>query len=457
MTKSELKKLIKECVVELEKQQKLNLTENQMLNEIAIKDAINYITSKINKANIIKGLNWLKNGIGQEWKESKEMAQIWSKYVHGKPLNNWEKTTAKEQLKDILKVGFWGVIGISPIPEPIEIPVILALAKLFNVNMIPSAFKDVIDYSQFDTAGGDSSQRTSDKNSPELEEGYISLNDLGKIDPNDTISFENVVSFYQKATISESKKLKRYVANMDSVRTKKLISEVNKRTKIIRENINESVAHQLWFIIIGIILNVPTIVAFVKRFTDYLGKSIKDHKFTNWLTDKYKKELKSHPELVNGEKFLDLIKQTITKIVDWSVSSADKLGHWFIKSIVTILSKIPKIGKADPKKLTEYAIYIYYAIVAVFISALIEGFLKMVMGVAPHANSNLINGILLGGSKNIHDFVYKQFEKNTEHLNYDNVDVDRDNITKAINVIHSHGTLGKVLTLAGLAAGAFLH
>jgi hypothetical protein len=37
------------------------------------------------------------------------------------------------------------------------------------------------------------------------------------------------------------------------------------------------------------------------------------------------------------------------------------------------------------------------------------------------------------------------------------VDMAKITSKKAINVIHSHGTLGKVLTFAGLATGAFLH
>ena len=49
-------------------------------------------------------------------------------------------------------------IGISPIPEPIEVPIVLALANLFKVELLPSAFLNKINYSKMDTAGGTSEE-----------------------------------------------------------------------------------------------------------------------------------------------------------------------------------------------------------------------------------------------------------------------------------------------------------
>ena len=145
MKKSELKSLIKECINEVQQEQ---------LNEQMIQKAIDYIKNKIPREKIVNWLNWIKKGLQQEWKESKEMMHVWAKMIKKLPVTKEEKKAAKEQLQDIGKMGIWAVIGISPLPEPIEVPIVLALAKLFKVDLLPSSFRFKVDYSPMDTAGG---------------------------------------------------------------------------------------------------------------------------------------------------------------------------------------------------------------------------------------------------------------------------------------------------------------
>jgi len=220
MTKRELKRLIKECIYESihEKQIRkspIALSEAEMLTEIEIKNWINKIKNSVSKEKIKRALEWLKNGLKQEWKESKEMVHIWSKMVRGEPVTAEEKKAASEQLKDIAKVGFWGIIGISPLPEPIEVPIVLGLAKLFNIDMIPSAFKDTLKYSEFDTAGGDSSQRTSDKNNLELEETFQKHLTLlhKKLKLNENVDINQVASTLEFKPVTKQKLVYKYVEN----------------------------------------------------------------------------------------------------------------------------------------------------------------------------------------------------------------------------------------------------
>jgi hypothetical protein len=453
MNKKELKNLIRESLVEI-KQQQMN---EQLLMEFAIKDIVNKITQKVSKENIIKGLKWLKDGLGKEWKESKEMTHIWSKYVHGKPLSNWEKTAAKEQFKDVAKVGFWGVIGISPIPEPIEIPIILALAKVFNVNMIPSAFKDTIDYSQFDTSGGNPDAITSDKNNPQLEENFNLLKNLDSIDKNNDINIFEFAIFCSKAPKSKVNKLRKYVVyerNID--KAKNLVRETLKDKKLVgysvilkEGRINESMTP--WILtqsVIGLIFSLPFALSTIKNIFNVIIKQLKilispiinkllplKKYFTGKSEDDIKKYIKD-----NADKLVEIINKLIQSCID----GLDKFLQWAVDNLTKLIMKIPKLNSIGEGKIKEILVILYWSVSIYFVSAAMENILAAVFHVdIHHLNSFLkILGIIT-----IHSYVHKQVGETSQHFKFD--DIHQHELE---HMLHSKlgNTLNNVLSAAAL-------
>ena len=454
MTKKELKNLIRESLVEIKQQRQIN---EQLLMEFAIKDIISKITQKVSKENILKALKRLKDGLSQEWKESKEMAHIWSKYVHGQPLNNWEKTAAKEQFKDIAKVGFWGVIGISPIPEPIEIPVILALAKLLNVDMIPSAFRDTIDYSQFDTSGGNPDTSTSDKNNPQLEETFSLLKNLDSIDKNNDINLFEFAIFCSKAPKSKINKLRRYVVyerNID--KAKHLVRETLKDKKLVgysiilkEGRINESMTP--WAItqsVIGLILSLPFVLSTIKNIFNVIVKQLKTlmepilnkliplkKYFTNKSEEEIKKYIKD-----NANKLVE----TINKLIQTCINGLDKFLQWALDNLTKLIMKIPKLNSIGEDKMKEILVILYWSISIYFVSAAIENILSAVFHVDIH---HLNEFLKILGILSIHSYVHKKASETSEHFKFD--DVHQHELG---HMLHSKlgNTLNNVLSAAAL-------
>ena len=88
--------------------------------------------------------NWLlklKTGLNQEAGESKEMIDVYVRYMNGFPVSKEEMNTANEQIKDVVRMLGLGAYALLP-GHVITAPVIFGLAKKYNVNLFPSAFKN---------------------------------------------------------------------------------------------------------------------------------------------------------------------------------------------------------------------------------------------------------------------------------------------------------------------------
>lgn len=80
----------------------------------------------------------LQGALNQEKEETKEMLAIYKKYTQQKATSA-EMRLANEQFIDILKGLGIGVFAVLPF-APITIPVIIAMAKKVNVDILPSSF-----------------------------------------------------------------------------------------------------------------------------------------------------------------------------------------------------------------------------------------------------------------------------------------------------------------------------
>lgn len=83
------------------------------------------------------------NIIKKEYGDTKDLLPILQKFIKGGKLSQDEKTTFQNQMKDILKVMGLGSIAAIPIPGTmLLIPVIVQLAKRFNINLLPEVKED---------------------------------------------------------------------------------------------------------------------------------------------------------------------------------------------------------------------------------------------------------------------------------------------------------------------------
>lgn len=96
-----------------------------------------YIDAKEDE--ILEALEKLKNGLGQEAIETREMLETYYRFTRGKASLE-ELAEAEEQFQDLLKTLGLGVFSILPF-APITIPVIIKVADNFGVDIIPDSFK----------------------------------------------------------------------------------------------------------------------------------------------------------------------------------------------------------------------------------------------------------------------------------------------------------------------------
>jgi hypothetical protein len=88
--------------------------------------------------------NWLlkfKNGLSQEAGESKEMMDVYVRYMNGFPVSKEEMDIANQQVKDVVRMLGLGAYALLP-GHVITAPVIFRLAKKYNIELFPSAFRD---------------------------------------------------------------------------------------------------------------------------------------------------------------------------------------------------------------------------------------------------------------------------------------------------------------------------
>lgn len=82
----------------------------------------------------------LKAALSQEKTETREMLQIYRRYVRGEVRVD-EMKVANKQFFDIVKGLGLGVFAVLPF-APITIPVIVKLGKTVGVDILPSAFNE---------------------------------------------------------------------------------------------------------------------------------------------------------------------------------------------------------------------------------------------------------------------------------------------------------------------------
>tara|TARA_Y100000817_G_C16667190_1_gene459839 strand:- start:3 stop:344 length:342 start_codon:yes stop_codon:yes gene_type:complete len=88
------------------------------------------------KDKVKSSLEELKKILSIESRESKQMLDIYYKYVAGEEISREELIKANEQLKDILK-GL-GALGIFALPGGIlAIAFLVKLGKKFNIDILP--------------------------------------------------------------------------------------------------------------------------------------------------------------------------------------------------------------------------------------------------------------------------------------------------------------------------------
>ena len=91
------------------------------------------------KDEIIKAFKKLKDGLGQEAIETKEMLETYFRSTMGKASKE-ELVIAEGQFQDLLKILGLGVFAVLPF-APVTIPVIIKLADKYGVDIIPDSFK----------------------------------------------------------------------------------------------------------------------------------------------------------------------------------------------------------------------------------------------------------------------------------------------------------------------------
>ena len=90
---------------------------------------------------IISNLMLIKKALDQEKKETEEMLIIYQKYLQGKS-NKAEMKKANLQFKEILKSIGLGFFAILPF-APLTIPFIVSFGKKYNIDILPSSFKNI--------------------------------------------------------------------------------------------------------------------------------------------------------------------------------------------------------------------------------------------------------------------------------------------------------------------------
>ena len=73
--------------------------------------------------------------------ESKEMMDVYARYMNGFPVSKEEMNIANQQVKDVVRMLGLGAYALLP-GHVITAPVIFGLAKKYNVELFPSAFKN---------------------------------------------------------------------------------------------------------------------------------------------------------------------------------------------------------------------------------------------------------------------------------------------------------------------------
>lgn len=91
------------------------------------------------KDEIIEALKKLKDGLGQETIETKEMLKTYFRYTMGKASKE-ELVIAEDQFQDLLKILGLGVFAVLPF-APVTMPVIIKIADKYGVDIIPDSFK----------------------------------------------------------------------------------------------------------------------------------------------------------------------------------------------------------------------------------------------------------------------------------------------------------------------------
>ena len=82
----------------------------------------------------------LKDKFAQEGHETKEMIEIYGKYLKG-AASDKELTRANTQLQELIKGMGLGILIVLPL-APITLPLVVQLGKKFGVDIIPSSFRD---------------------------------------------------------------------------------------------------------------------------------------------------------------------------------------------------------------------------------------------------------------------------------------------------------------------------
>jgi hypothetical protein len=119
-----------------------SVREEQGVDEAFSMPSMADIKNKIPTKEGVK--NWLlkfKNGLSQEASESKEMMDVYVRYMNGFPVSKEEMNIANQQVKDVVRMLGLGAYALLP-GHVITAPVIFGLAKKYNVELFPSAFRN---------------------------------------------------------------------------------------------------------------------------------------------------------------------------------------------------------------------------------------------------------------------------------------------------------------------------
>ena len=90
--------------------------------------------------NIRKALVLLKNTLEQESESTKEMLKTYYSYTQGK-IKEEDLEQANKQLNELIRDLGFGFLTILPF-APITIPLLVKLAKKYEIDIVPEWFKD---------------------------------------------------------------------------------------------------------------------------------------------------------------------------------------------------------------------------------------------------------------------------------------------------------------------------
>jgi hypothetical protein len=107
----------------------MNIEDNKIFKKLISK-------YRAEKEKISSSLLTLKKALEVESKETKQMLDIYYKYVSGERIDKDELSKANNQLKDVLKgVGAFGVFALPG--GILAIAFLVKLGKIFNIDILP--------------------------------------------------------------------------------------------------------------------------------------------------------------------------------------------------------------------------------------------------------------------------------------------------------------------------------